>query len=225
MKFDPVPYSLLLVVVTVYRLASRWHDVPDSVPVWWNIDGHPTYYQPRWFGFTLLFFFLPVLMVVTTCILQFRSCQLQLSDEYAVGQLIGAQTQFLFFLSAILRDAYVSQSGDISLSYLVANVAFTLMIWPGIFFPYIPPNPNIGILTPWTLDSRHSWTKTHTHAAWVLEINGFALLICALYVSTGVPLLLLTLILGLGSYLYLFIYSLIVYECGESSRESQSLLW
>ncbi|KAL3685556.1 hypothetical protein R1sor_003578 [Riccia sorocarpa] len=218
--FDPVLYSLMLVVFTVSPLASSWHDVPNSVPVWWNIYGHPIYYLPRWFGFTLLFLFLPFLMVVITCILQFRSCQSHLSDEYdSVGLLIGGQATFTFFLSTILRNAYVSQSGDISPCHMVANVAFCLMIWPGIFFPCIPPNSSIGILTPWTVRSDHNWTKTHTHAAWILVINGLVLLICAFYVPTGVPLLLVTLVLWVGSYLYLVIYSFIVYKRSEISGE------
>ncbi|KAL3685670.1 hypothetical protein R1sor_003692 [Riccia sorocarpa] len=216
MEFHPEAFSFTLVLCSTFHSAFSWHNVPNPVPVWWNIDAHPIYYLPRWFGFTLLFLLFPFLMMVITSILHVFANHL---SGYAVGNLIGLPALFLFGHSVMLLDAFVSQSGDISPRYLVANIAFTLMIWAGFYLPHISPNPFIGILTPWTVRSEHSWTKTHKHAAWILEINGLALLICAFYVPTGVPLLLVTLVLWLGSYLYLVIYSFIVYESGETSWE------
>ncbi|KAL3685695.1 hypothetical protein R1sor_003717 [Riccia sorocarpa] len=222
MGAHPVAFPFVLAVVSAFYGLFKWHDAPNPVPVWWNINAHPIYYLPKWFGFTLL----PVLMVVIPYILHiFAYYDLRIKKfsgehKHAVAHLISLPALFLFVLqNFILLDAFVSQSGDISPRFLVANVALWLLIWPGFIFPHVLPNSTIGILTPWTVRSEQSWTKTHRHAAWILEIIGLALLISAFFVPTGVPLLVVTLVLWLGPHLYLVIYSLIVYERGETSRE------
>ncbi|KAL3685696.1 hypothetical protein R1sor_003718 [Riccia sorocarpa] len=224
MGAHPVALAFVLALVSAFHGLFKWHDAPNPVPAWWNIDGHPIYFVPKWFGLTLL----PVLIVLITYILHIfayydsKLKNLSGEDKHAVAHLISLPALFLFVLhNFILLDAFVSQSGDISLRFVVVNVALWLLIWAGYNFRHVPPNSSIGILTPWTVRSHHTWTRTHKHSAWILEIIGLALLISAFFVPTGVPLLVVTLVLWLGSYLYLVTYSLIVFGCGEThTRET-----
>ncbi|KAL2652417.1 hypothetical protein R1flu_020545 [Riccia fluitans] len=228
MAAHPVAFAFLLAVVSVFHGFFKWHDAPDPVPVWWKIDGLPAYYLPRWFGFLLL----PVLTVVIPYILHvFAYYDRNIKDlsgepKHAVAHLISLPALFLFVVhNFVILDAFVSQTGAISPRFLVATVALWLMIWAGYNFQYIPQNYSVGILTPWTLRSQQSWTKTHEHSAWILVIFGLALLICAFFVPIGVPLLVVTLVLWLGSYLYLVIYSLFTFGSGsETSRETTERL-
>ncbi|KAL2652421.1 hypothetical protein R1flu_020549 [Riccia fluitans] len=222
MTNHPVAFAFLLAVISGFHGLFKWNDAPNPVPVWWSIDAHPIYYLPRWFGFSLL----PVLMVVIPYILHVFACydskiKIQSGEpKHAVAHLINLPALFLFVVhNFIILDAFVSQTGDISPRFLVATIALWLLIWAGYNFQYVTPNYTIGLLTPWTVRSQQSWTKTHNHSAWILMVFGLALLICAFYVPTGVPLLVVTLVLWLGSYLYLFIYSAIVFE-SETSRDT-----
>ncbi|KAL3677285.1 hypothetical protein R1sor_027233 [Riccia sorocarpa] len=222
MAFHPVAFAFCLAVISVFHGFFICNDVPNPVPVWWNLHAHPIYYLPRWFGFT----FLPVLMVVIPYILHVVACfdskiRIQSGEaKHAVAHLISLPALFLFVVhNFVILHAFVRQDGDINPRFFVVTVALWLMIWAGYNFQYVTPNQTIGLLTPWTLRSDHSWTKTHTHSAWILDIVGLALLICAFYVPTGVPLLVVTLVLSLGSYLFLIIYSVFFFESVEISRE------
>ncbi|KAL3677291.1 hypothetical protein R1sor_027239 [Riccia sorocarpa] len=218
MAAHPVAFAFVLAVISGFHGFFKWSDAPNPVPVWWNIDAQPVYYLSRWFGFT----FLPVLMVLIPYIFHVFACydnkiKIQSGEpKHAVAHLISLPALFLFIVhNFIILDAFDSRNGEINPRFVSATVALFLMIWAGYNFQYVTPNHTVGLLTPWTLRSDSSWTKTHTHSAWILEIFGLVLLISAFYVPTGVPLLVVTLVLWLGSYLYLIIYSVIVFGSGE----------
>ncbi|KAL3677430.1 hypothetical protein R1sor_027378 [Riccia sorocarpa] len=222
MGAHPVAFALVLALVSAFNGFFKWHDAPNPVPAWWNIDAHPIYYLPKWVGFTLL----PVLTVVIPYIFHlFSKFDTKLKDlsgehKHSVAHLISLPALFFFVLyNFIVLEAFVSQNGDISPRFLVANVALFFLIWAGYNFQFVPPNYSIGILTPWTVRSERSWVKTHNHSAWVLGILGLALLIVAFTVPTGLPLLVVTLVLWLGSYLYLGIFSLAVFGGSEPRGE------
>ncbi|KAL3686804.1 hypothetical protein R1sor_013113 [Riccia sorocarpa] len=222
MGAHPMALASVLAVVSAFRGLFKWHDTPNSVPAWWNIDAHPIYFVPKWFGFTLL----PVLIVLIPLFVHIRayhsnlervrypvSWDATLSDEekQVIAHFVSLPALFLFVLhNFILLDAFVSQSGDISPRFLVVNVALWFLIWVGYNFRHVPWCSPILLLTPGntgSVSNVYIYDVVHKRYVWILEITGLVLLICAFFVPTGVPLLVVTLVLWLGSYLYLVVYS------------------
>ncbi|KAL3702492.1 hypothetical protein R1sor_020514 [Riccia sorocarpa] len=209
MGAHPLALAFVLAIVSAFHGLLKWHDTPSTVPAWWNIHAHPIYFVPKWFGFTLL----PVLIVLIPYIFRIRIRAYYLSGEekHAIADFISIPALFLFVLhNFILLDAFVSQSGDISPRFLVFNVALWLFIWAGHNFRHVPRNSDILTFSGgdcYEVRYTRTYTEAHEHYAWTLEITGLVLLICAFFVPTGVGLLVLTLVLWLGSYLYIFLYS------------------
>ncbi|KAL3685663.1 hypothetical protein R1sor_003685 [Riccia sorocarpa] len=193
MGAHPVALPSALAVVSAFHGLFKWHATPNSVPAWWNIDAHPIYFVPKWFGLTLL----PVLIVLIPYLVHIRAYHSNLErvrdeEKQVIAHFVSLPALFLFVLhNFILLDAFVSQSGDISPRFLVVNVALWLLIWAGYNFRETPK-------------LRKSFQISFF---WILENIGLVLLICAFFVPTGVPLLVVTLVLWLGSYLYLVVYS------------------
>lgn len=49
----------------------------------------------------------------------------------------------------------------------------------------LPPNPMIGVRTPWTLSDDRVWDQTHRFAGWVFVVGGFVILGYALLLPQG----------------------------------------
>ncbi|KAL3685697.1 hypothetical protein R1sor_003719 [Riccia sorocarpa] len=224
MGAHPLALAFVLATVSAFHGLLKWHDTPNPVPAWWNLHGHPIFFMPKWFGFTLL----PVLIVLIPYILHIQihayhekyervyRGRLSGEEKHAIADFISIPALFLFVLhNFILLDAFVSQSGDISPRFLVFNVALWFLIWPGHNFLHVPRYSIILTLTPFNCDNRDKaniLTETYVYYACILVITGLVLLICAFFVPTGVGLLVITLVLWLGSYLYLVMYSVVVLE-------------
>lgn len=65
---------------------------------------------------------------------------------------------------------------------LVPAAVGVLFILLGNVMGKLPPNPFIGIRTPWTRADERVWDKTHRFGGWVFLIGGFVILGSALLV-------------------------------------------
>ncbi len=59
---------------------------------------------------------------------------------------------------------------------VVSSLTGGLMVLLGNDMSKIRPNWFVGIRTPWTLESKSSWMKTHRQARWIFGIGGLAII-------------------------------------------------
>jgi uncharacterized membrane protein len=64
----------------------------------------------------------------------------------------------------------------------------TIFILLGNVMGKLPPNPFIGVRTPWTLADDWVWDRTHRFAGWIMVAGGFILLGSALLLPPGLSL-------------------------------------
>jgi uncharacterized membrane protein len=85
-----------------------------------------------------------------------------------------------------------------------------LFIVLGNVMPKIRPNWFVGVRTPWTLSSRHSWNKTHRLAGWLFVFMGIVLGACGFVQNLWMMGVAVTVILG--SVIWMVVYSYVIWR-------------
>ncbi|XP_024515614.1 uncharacterized protein LOC9640772 [Selaginella moellendorffii] len=207
---NPVGLPLLLAITSVIATAFKWHSAPHKVPFWWNLQGHPVAWAPRWIGL----FALPVLQfLIPYVIYQFAARDRDLErqggeSKHAAAHVISVPALFLFFVHIfVILDAATSPSHDFHPRLFVASIALWLLFWFGYNIQYVEFNSTIGILTPWTVSNSTVWKQTQNHASVILMLFGIILLIVSLVCPLGTGFLVTTLVLMFAPFFYFLIYS------------------
>lgn len=152
---------LIIALVPVAYLYSLWHELPEEVPIHWNIkgevDGYGSKYTLWWVILSmnvpiyLLMLFLPKLAA--------KSENIKLmGKKYHRLRLI-----LQLFMTALVMIIILSASGNNSTSIetLLGYCFIIFMLLFGNYMGSIRQNHFMGIRTPWTLENETVWKKTH----------------------------------------------------------------
>ncbi|MBS2023568.1 MAG: SdpI family protein [Deltaproteobacteria bacterium] len=204
--------ALLLDVVTAVIL---WPQLPESVPVHWDLSGAPNRYGSRWElvlvapGVTLLLWALvSFLSRIDPKVRAQQSAVATPGDEAGSdGMGGGAGTVVLLivigFLSLIHVSAMLLASGVPLTGHTLMGLSLAaLQLALGNYFPRVRPNYFIGVRTPWTLANDAVWRRTHRLAGRSFVLSGivlalsttllpspvgYALMIGSVLAAAGVP--------------------------------------
>jgi len=97
-------------------------------------------------------------------------------------------------------------------------IGLQFLLW-GNVMPKVQSNWFIGIKTPWTLESEHSWFLTHRLGGWVMTVGGLILLLTSFFLP--VQWLMISIIVFVIATLLLIPYSYFVWR-GDAARASQN---
>ena len=173
--------QILILTVPFLVAALFWNKLPDRMPIRWDGNSHPVAYGSKTIGALLL----PCVNVLVAVLMMV----LPRMDPKFVGY--DAETKAsLWHTFAIMRCAITT------LLSAVALAGFAATLHPG--FPISPiviagiaalfatfgnqltklrPNWFFGIRTPWTLESREAWVKTHRLGGKLMMGGGVSLLV------------------------------------------------
>ena len=166
---------LLLFAITAYF----YPQLPETLPIHWNIKGEVDGYADKsfWvafmypliaFGSWALFIALPKL-----------SPQKYRMDQFMpiVGILQLVMTVFFCIIGLILLYSMLNTESNFNMSNVVIIMVGLLLVLTGNYLSKVRKNFFIGIRTPWTLASDEVWDRTHRIGAWTFVIGGLLLML------------------------------------------------
>jgi uncharacterized membrane protein len=188
MKNKLIWLEALLVLVPFLALLALWKDLPDRVPVHWNLHGQ----IDGWSSKPSLFI-MPVFSLGTMALLHFLpridpklrrtpDGQGRMQKVLAIFRL----TLATFFALIFFMVLTASLGHPVPASRIVPGSILLLLAIFGNYFSNLRPNYFAGIRTPWTLESPATWRATHRLAGRVLFFGSLTLLVLQFFVSERV---------------------------------------
>lgn len=151
-------WTLFLLVIPFLLIPFLAGQLPDRVPIHWNIHGHPDDYASKWFALL----FLPLLNVGMFLLLdrlprfdsRRKASNLRLIPSINLG--------IILFMLGVWALIILSGMGyTLKMGKLVMSGVLILFAFIGNLMTKVRPNYFIGLRTPWTLESETVWRKSH----------------------------------------------------------------
>ena len=180
MKFNfqkEAPLIAIVIAPFIY-LAYIWNNLPDTVPLHWNIEGEIDNYGDK-SELILIPILLPLLVYIIFTIVPMidpKGKINQMGKKYFSLKM--AMTIFMSVLAMVIIYA-VKNETLYNPNYIVLLIGVLFVIL-GNYFKTLRANYFIGIKTPWTLENETVWKETHKLAGKIWFIGGFIIIISSL---------------------------------------------
>jgi immunity protein, SdpI family len=201
--------QLLLIAAMFTAAAWAWPQLPERLPIHWNIRGEVDGWGNKFMGLL----FLPLMVLG----LYFLLLLLPLIDpgksNYASFQKVYGiiRIAFVTFMAALYTATLFAAFGrTINMTTIIMPLVGFLFIVLGNFLGKIRPNWFVGIRTPWTLSSQLSWDKTHRLAGWLFIFMGLLCFLIAFF--QNIWMLVAVLVIDGLCAIWMVIYSYLVYR-------------
>jgi len=201
--------QLAPIVLMFFVAAACWSQVPDRMPIHWNVHGEVDGYGGKFVGLLLM----PLVSLGTYLLL----LVIPLFDPGKANYpaFAGSYNVIRFSIALFLGTIYAI-TVLIALGYH-ANMNLGVGIGLGLMFIMlgnvmgkIRPNWFVGVRTPWTLSSKMSWTKTHRLAGWLFIAMGLLAFIWALVQTTWMFVAMM--VVDVACAILIVVYSYLVYR-------------
>ncbi len=199
---------ITIVSLPFIYLAYLWNDLPNKVPLHWNIEGEIDRYGNK-LELLIIPFLLPLLVYLIFLVVPKIDPKNQLDKMGNKLQTIKfLLTTFMSILALFIIYLSKNQSFT-SLNYLVLLIGLLYLII-GNYMKVIKANYFIGIKTPWTLENETVWKKTHQLGGKMWFVGGAIVVICSLILDEPTNFTILLIISGIISIIPI-VYSYIIY--------------
>lgn len=184
---------LLLVAVPFAYLGAIWNDLPEQVPLHWNLQGE----VDRW-GSRSELWIIP--MVTTLLVYGIFLIVPHIDPKKRIAEMGSKYTRLKFLMVAAMAALavvilHMTRSGGSASTAPIMVVVGLLVTVLGNYMKTVKPNYFIGIRTPWTLESPEVWGKTHLLAGKLWFAGGLLMVASALLSKGAVQ---FGLVLGIG---------------------------
>jgi uncharacterized membrane protein len=201
-------FEAALVIAPFVVLAGFWNQMPERVPIHWNIRGEIDGWASKSFGLliTPLVGFLAVALchVVSWLDPKLRANLDKTDRMNKVLQIL--RVAFAAFFDTVFGIQLAVAFGyKIAAARVIAWCILLLFAILGNYLPNLRPNYFVGIRTPWTLEDAETWRATHRLGGKLMFFGSLLLLILEFFVSAGAFAFLFVsfmLLLVLWSFLY-----------------------
>ncbi len=165
-------------------MALLWDKLPAQIPTHWNIHGQIDNYSSKAFG-TLFMPVLNIFLAIILALIPFLDPRVRKCDDEArpsvvrifkIVRLIGT----LFNAGIAFAILAVALRVRLDMNRFIGVAMALLFIVLGNFMGKLRPNYFAGFRTPWTLESRTVWTRTHRLGGRVMIGGGILMLLVAL---------------------------------------------
>ena len=166
---------LIIIALPFIFLAMFWNELPDRIPLHWNLKGEADGYGSKLAfaglaAINLLFFGLFLLLPHLNP--KARTHNFSYQKWHILQVIIHLLFTYLFFIVGLTALGYELEVG-LTVKYGLIGLFLIL----GTFLGTLRRNNYIGIRTPWTLRSEYVWHKTHRFAATVWVLSSLVMLI------------------------------------------------
>jgi uncharacterized membrane protein len=214
--------QLLILLLPVCVAALLWDKLPERMPIHWNAHGEIDGYAGKPFAT----FFVPALNLFIVALIYFLSRfdprvrkaepELQKGFQKTFRVIRLAISGFMAVVALTILGIAAGLSLDMT---RIIGVGAALLIGIlGNLMSKIRPNYFVGIRTPWTLESREVWIKTHRFGGRVM-VAGAILLLIACFALKGVAYAFVMLSVVLTMAFVPMIYSFVIYKKEHSSAQ------
>ncbi len=180
MKFSKEIPAITAVILPFLYLAYIWNDLPQKVPMHWDVSGNVN----RWGDkaeLILLIFLLPVLIYAIFLLVPIIDPKNKI--KYSDKKFQNLKFALTIFTSGLaLFIIYSAQKGSASTVFLVIFVGLLFSLI-GNYLKTVKPNYFIGIRTPWTLENETIWKETHKFAGILWFFGGLAVVIAGIFLK------------------------------------------
>ena len=175
-----LPVIAIVLLPFVY-LAYIWNDLPEKVPMHWNINGDVDRYGSK-YELLLIPILLPLLIYFIFLIVPKIDPKNRIKEMG--GKYQSLKTLLTIFMSALALFVMYMAKNDTSNNpnYIVLIIGL-LFVFLGNYFKTIKPNYFIGIKTPWTLENERVWKETHIMAGKMWFVGGLVIVFCSLILA------------------------------------------
>lgn len=174
---------IVATILPFIYLAYVWKDLPDLVPMHWNISGEIDRYGSKT-ELLIIPFLMPLLTYLIFLLVPYIDPKKQISS---MGKKFH-QLKFIFVLFMSLLSIYLIYSAYTATLSSMSHIFFGIGIIFAVLGNYmqsIKPNYFIGIRTPWTLESNEVWKLTHRFAGKLWLAGGLLIAFLALFIDTS----------------------------------------
>lgn len=195
--------SLITLVPIIIGLIL-WNQLPDQVPMHWDINGNVDRYGSK----AVAVFVMPLLLFVIQWV-----CALVTSLDPKKENISDKTFTLVLWIIPILSLVvhalvYASALGHaISVNIIMPLILGALFIVIGNYMPKCKQSYTVGIKIPWTLNDEENWNKTHRLAGFVWVVGGIIMLVTA-FVGTAV----ISICMLVPMVIIPFVYSYLLYK-------------
>ncbi|MBW8865467.1 MAG: SdpI family protein [Verrucomicrobia bacterium] len=188
MKLLKKEWLQLLILITPFCAAALlWDKLPDRFPVHWNVRGEVDGYGGKVFG--VIF---PAVLNVGLALLlgllpridpKCRNYDAETQSGIARIFKIGRLTLTAMLTCVILGICANALHRQFDMTRFAVSALALMFIVLGNFMGKLRPNYFMGFRTPWTLESRTVWLKTHRLGGYLMVGCGFILLVESFFLT------------------------------------------
>lgn len=169
---------LTIVLLPFVYLAYTWNQLPEKVPMHWNVKGEVDRY-----GNKVELLLIPILLPLLVYVIFLVVPKIDPKNKLKT---MGKKLHTLKFLATTFMSLlaiyilYSSKNETLyNPDYIVLFVGVLYIIF-GNYFKTIKANYFIGIRTPWTLESETVWKKTHELGGKLWFVGGIIVVLSSL---------------------------------------------
>jgi uncharacterized membrane protein len=172
-----VALTLVALGASLYVYEFRYDDVPDRVPVHWDINFNPDGFVPK--SDALLAFFLWPLAMAALCLLtpvlpwlsprRFRVDSFR--GTYGYVMMLAVALFCYLHIATLWGMMQPEENKWIFMRFFLGGICLFFALI-GNVLGKVRRNFWMGVRTPWTLASETVWNQTHRLAAWLMVAGG-----------------------------------------------------
>jgi uncharacterized membrane protein len=162
---------LIPFIVSIYV----WDMVPNQMPIHWNMHGEVDDYGPKWLGLLLM----PGINLFTYALIMLAP---YIDPKKRIAPFEKPIPAIRFFIAVIFTALHLAIIGKVIYDSFMMNrvvylIVTLLLLVMGNYMNTLKPNYFIGIRTPWTLENKEIWRKTHRMGAKVWTAGSLILMV------------------------------------------------
>lgn len=170
--------EILLAAAALATIAIAYPRLPPSIPVHWDLAGHPNRFGPPWALFLLGPGVMALIILLTWLLPWLSPKNFQIEAFRATyGQIMLMVFGLMAYISALITWSALGHALDTGRD-LIGGVCLLLALM-GNVMGKVRRNFFIGIRTPWTLANERVWNATHRFAAKTFVAGGLLGLVLA----------------------------------------------
>ncbi len=200
---------IVIVLLPFIYLAYLWNQLPEKIPMHWNIKGEIDRYGEK-IELLLIPILLPLLVYIIFLVIPKIDPKNKLNKMGNKLQTLKVLiTTFMSVLALFIIYSAKNQSFPNS-NWIVLLIG-VLYIILGNYFKTIKANYFIGIRTPWTLENETVWKETHKLGGKLWFIGGIIIVLSSLILDKQPSFILLLIITGIISIIPI-VYSYFIFK-------------
>ena len=177
-------YVILLLFIPFGVSAYLWNDLPDTVPIHFNMQGEADDWGPKWMN-AIMFPTIGLGTYLLLIFLPFIDPKKRIaSRQKPIAAIRILLSVFMVFLYAFVMAESLGAEFNFSI-YIQSGIGLLFLIL-GNYMQSIKQNYFIGIKTPWTLENAEVWKRTHRLTAKIWTVGGLIMIVTPFLIANTI---------------------------------------